>query len=72
MTYLGSSRDLDLRSNFEIDILRSICTYFDASRREEHNVAKNVSLASLVLKLFAKNRFLQKKNDVLIFLTSVA
>ena len=55
MTYLaphGTSRDLDLRSNSDIDLLRSKCTYFDASWREEHDTAKIMSLAFSVQKLF--------------------
>ena len=35
--------------------------YFDASRREEHDVAKIMSLASLGQKLLVKNHF-RKKN----------
>ena len=64
MTYLArqlTSRDLDLRSNFDIDLLRSICTYFDASRHQEHDSAKIMSVAFLVQKLFAKNHFCKKK-----------
>ena len=60
MTYLVqhvTSLDLDLRSNFEIDVFRSTCRYFDAFRREEHDAAKILALAFLVQKLFAKNRF---------------
>ena len=47
---LGStraSRDLDLRSKFEIDLLTSIYTYFDAFRRQEHFADKVMSLALL-------------------------
>ena len=63
MPYLAqhvTSRDLDLRSNFEIDLFRSTCTYFDAFRREEQDAAKIMSLAFLVKRLFAKNRFCKK------------
>ena len=63
MTYLAqqvTSRDLDLRSSSDIDLLRSTRTYFDAFRREEQDAAKIMSLAFLVLKLFAKNRFCKK------------
>ena len=34
---LGSSRDLDLRSNFDLDLSRSCYTCFDASRLDEAN-----------------------------------
>ena len=59
---LGStvtSRELDLRSNSGIDLLMPICTDFDASRREERDAAKIMSLAYLVQKLFEKKTFLQ-------------
>ena len=58
MTYLFlyvTSRDLDLRSNTDIDLSRSICIYFDSSRRQEHDAAKIMSLAFLVQKQFVKN-----------------
>ena len=32
---LGSPRDLEIRSNFELDFSRSTCTWFDASWREK-------------------------------------
>ena len=51
MTYLFrhvTSRHLDLRSNSDIGLLRSLCIYFDVSRRVEHNAAKIMSLAFLV------------------------
>ena len=46
MTYLAqhvTSHDLDLRSNFEIDLFRSTGTYFDAFRREERDAARGLS-----------------------------
>ena len=49
MTYMAqhvTSRDLELRSNSDIDFLRSACTYFDAFRREEHDAAKIMSFLS--------------------------
>ena len=64
---LGSARDLDLWSNFEIDLFRATCSYFDAFRREEHDAAKIMCLAFLVQKLFAKKQFLQK-SAILTFL----
>ena len=54
------SRDIDLGSNSEIDLLKSIYAYFDAVRREIHDAAKNMSLALLVQKLFAKTIFAKK------------
>ena len=56
-----TSRDLDLRSNSEIDLYRSTCTHFDAFRGVEHDAAKIMSLAFLVQKLFVKNRFFSNK-----------
>ena len=64
MTYLArhvTSRDLDLRSNSDIDLLRSKCTYFDASWRQEHDAAKNMSLTFLVQILFAKKNIFAKR-----------
>ena len=40
MTYLGhliTFRDLDLRSNFEVDLLRSKYTWLDSFRRDKHD-----------------------------------
>ena len=58
MTYFVhyvTSCDLDLRSDSDIDLSRSICTYvpiyFDASVKEERDAAKIMSLAFLVQKL---------------------
>ena len=56
-----TSRDLDLRSNFEIDLFRSKCRYFNTFRRLEHDAAKIMSLAFLVQKVFAKNSFCEKR-----------
>ena len=53
-------RVLDLSSKFDIAILRSTYTHFDASRREEQYAAKIMSLAYIVQKLFEKNIFFQK------------
>ena len=63
MTYLAqhvASCDIDLRRNSDIDLLRSICTYFDASRREEYDAAKISSLAFLLQNLFAKKKRFRK------------
>ena len=65
---LGStvtSGDIDLRSDFEIDLFRSTCTYFEAFRREEYDASKNMSLAFLVQTLLAK------KSAILTFLDLV-
>ena len=64
---LGStvtSGDIDLRSDFEIDLFRSTCTYFDAFRREEHDAAKIMSLALLVQKVFAKTSLKKRYFDL--------
>ena len=53
-------RVLDLSSKFDIAILRSTYTHFDASRREEQYAAKIMSLAYIVQKLFEKNNFFPK------------
>ena len=74
MTYLAryvTSRDLNLRSTLEIDLLMSICSYFDASLRQEHYADKIMSLALLVQKLFAKKNIFAKKALFSTFLTSV-
>ena len=60
LTYLGllrSTRDLDLRSNFELDLLRSISMCFDASQREKHDGAIADSPSFLLRKLFVKSCF---------------
>ena len=50
-------RVLDLSSKFDIAILRSTYTHFDASRREEQYAAKIRSLAYIAQKLFEKSNF---------------
>ena len=52
-------RDLDLRSNFEIDLLRSKYTCFDSSRREKHDGITIIVITLKMKKLFAKNYFAQ-------------
>ena len=47
-----SLRDLDLRSNFDLDLLRSNHISFEASLREKHDDAIADSLSLLVQKLF--------------------
>ena len=54
----GSTRDLDLKSNFDLDLLRSKSICFDASRREKHDGAIADSLSFLVKNLFVKKPFL--------------
>ena len=74
MNYLTrhlTSRDLDLRSNYDIDLLRSICTYiFRCISTKEQDAVKTMPLALLGEKLFAKNHIC-KKAPFWPFLTSV-
>ena len=56
-----TSRDLDLRSNFDLDFSRSTCIYFDKSRQDERDSVGIILLAFLVQKLFAKNHLCQKR-----------
>ena len=54
--------DLDLGSNFEIDIRMSKGTYFDASRREDDNGAYIIVLSLSIVNLFPiKNLKMQSK-----------
>ena len=62
MTYLGhnvTSRDPDLRSNFDLEVSRLKCIYFDMSWQEEHDSVRIISLAFLVQKVFAKTIFVK-------------
>ena len=62
MTYFdlfGSPRDLDLRSNFPLDLSRSKCICFDASRREKHDGVRIILLSFFVQKLLAKDYVLR-------------
>ena len=52
---LGSHRDFDLRSNFDLDLSRLTGICFDASWREEHDAVRILSLSCLVQKLSVKN-----------------
>ena len=52
---LGSRRDLDLRSDFDLDLSRSTCVSFYASWRGEHDAVRILSLSRLVQKLSLKN-----------------
>ena len=57
---LGSSRDLDLRSNFDLDLSRSCYTCFDASWRGKHGGVKIIARSFQTQKLSLKNCFAQK------------
>ena len=54
--------DLDLRSNFQVDLSRSRCICFDLSWCEKHDDGKIICLAVKMQKLYAKNVF--AKNDL--------
>ena len=57
---LGSRRDLDLRSNFDLDLSRSCYTFFDASWRDKHDGVNIIALSFQTQKLSLKNCFAQK------------
>ena len=48
---LGSPLDLDLRSNFQVDLRRSTCIPLDAPCQDKHNDAKLFPFPLLVKKL---------------------
>ena len=52
-------RDLDLRSNFEVDLSRSKYTWFDSSRRGKHDGITVIVVIFKMKKLFAKNYYAQ-------------
>ena len=56
---LGSPRDLDLRSNFDLDLSRSCYTCFDASWRGKHHGVKIIALLFQTRKLSPKNCFIK-------------
>ena len=56
---LGSRRDLDLRSNFDLDLSRSCYTCFHASWGK-HDGVKIIALSFQTQKLSLKNCFAQK------------
>ena len=58
---IGSWPDLDLRSNFDLDLSRSSGICFESSWREKHDGVKIISVSLLVQKLFTKNDFRQKR-----------
>ena len=51
-----SRRDLELRSNFDIDVFRSTCICFDAPRCEKCDGGKIIPLSLLDQRLLGKNR----------------
>ena len=57
---LGSPRDLDLRTNFSLDLSRLCYTCLDASERGKHDGVKIIALSSQTRKLSSKNGFAQK------------
>ena len=57
---LGSPRDLDLRSNFDLDLSRSYYTCFDAPWRGKHGGVKIIALSFQTQKVSLKNCFAQK------------
>ena len=59
---LRSLRDLDLRSNFEVDLSRSNYICFDSSRQDKHDGAHIFALSFIPQKLFAKNDFAEKQH----------
>ena len=63
MTYLGKHvtwRDLDLRSNSDIDLLMWTCKYFDAFRRGKQDAAK-IASSFISSKVISKNSFCKKR-----------
>ena len=56
-----SGHDLDLRSNFQDDLLMSNYISFDASRQEKHDAGKINVVALLSQKLLQKNYFRKKR-----------
>ena len=52
--------DLDLRSNFQSDLLRSNYNSFDASRQEKHDAGKMNVVSLLSQKLLQKKTFIAK------------
>ena len=66
----GSCHDLDLRSNFQHDLLRSNYISFDASRQEKHDAGKINVLALQSQKLLQKKLFFRKTRLFLEFLLS--
>ena len=59
---LGSILNLGLRSNVYLDLWRSPCICFDASRRGKHDGAKIIPLQQYVKKICVKNDFPRKRS----------
>ena len=57
----GSGHDLDLRSNFQHDFLRSNYTSFAASRKEKNDAGKINVVSLLNQKLLQKTLFANKR-----------
>ena len=55
----GSGHDLDLRSNFQHDLLRSYYISFDAPRQEKHDAGK-ISIVSLLSQKLLQKTFVAK------------
>ena len=55
-----SGHDLDVRSNFQVDLSRSNYSSFDTSRREEHDAGKSIAMALLSQKLLPKQTLFVK------------
>ena len=60
LTFLHVYLDLDLRSNFEINLIMSKLAYFDAFCRDKHDGVKGFALSLIDSKLFRKKHALKK------------
>ena len=61
---LGSSRDLDLRSNFQLDLLRATCVSFEPPWLGEHDAVKIIYLPWVHKKLFGKFHIRKNIDDL--------
>ena len=60
MTYLGhlvTFRVLDWRSNFEVDLLRSKCAWFNSSRRDKHDATTIMAVTFKMKKCIREKLF---------------
>ena len=55
----GSGHDLDLRSNFQHELLRSTYISFDAAQQEKHDAGK-ISIVSLLSQKLLQKTFVAK------------
>ena len=62
-----TGHDLDLRSNFQNDLLRSNYSSLDASSQDNHNAGKMYVMSLLSLKLLQKKTFFRKNGYFLNF-----